>query len=747
MSRLYLIALFIGIFFLGNAQKDLSNYLKFAKEQYQKGDYIFALEYYEKAMNLDSNTIEILWEYAETNRAYKDYRKAEFYYKKVYSREDTKIFPSSLLQLGLMQKQNGKYDEAIETFKKAKKKYAKDKKDYLYQKSKREFESCLWAKSAIKDTTSYVLAQLPVTVNTPNSEFGHNIYDGKLFFSSLRGDSIHPNEEVYSTEYKTRLYTSVIQDNEFEKSEKIKDLVVDKMNSGNGAFSRDGSRFYFSLCQDNGYNYQCKIMVANYLNGKWKNIDTLGDIINREGANTTMPAIALIDNQEVLFFSSDRDGGKGGMDIYYSFIKNGQQFGKVQALRSANSPDNEISPFWDNKSNRLYFSSSWHDGFGGFDVFYSLLINGAFTDPVNVGIPTNSPANDTYFFIHGDTNYVSSNRLGVYYSKNPTCCSDIFALHVPVREIPVTPKETLVELNKRLPVTLYFHNDWPDPKTTSTSTKINYIDNYRDYVALIPQYKKEYSSGLSGEKSIDAQEDIESFFTEYVDQGVKDLELFRDLMLEELEKGTSLELTIKGFASPLAKTDYNVNLTKRRIASLLNYLQNFEGGVFKPFLNGYATNGAKITIKEVPFGEYTSNKLISDNPNDQKNSVYSRAASLERKIEIQSISIVSKDSMNVVSSDILIYDFGKIGVQFSVSTIFKITNISDQEVNFQKPDVPCGCIQVEFSKMTLNPGESTELKVYFNPKNEKGNTVNSVFIKTIESNKVLRLDVSAEVLP
>jgi tetratricopeptide (TPR) repeat protein len=746
MSRLYLIVLFIGLFFSGNAQKDLSNYLKFAKEQYQKGDYIYALQYYEKAMQLDSTTIEILWEYAETNRAYKDYRKAEYYYKKVYSREDTKIFPASLLQLGLMQKQNGKYDEAIETFKLAKKKYTKDKKGYLYQKSKREFESCLWAKSAIKDTTAYILQQLPATVNTPNSEFGHTIYDGKLIFSSLRGDSVHANEEVYSTEYKTRLYTSVLQNQDFKESEKIKDLVVDKMNSGNGAFSKDGSRFYFSLCQDDGYNYKCKIMVSNYLNGKWKNIDTLGDIINQAGANTSMPAMAFIDNQEVLFFSSDRDGGKGGMDIYYSFIKNGQQFGKVQALKPANSLDNEISPFWDDKTQRLYFSSSWHDGFGGLDIFYSELLNGSFTNPINIGIPNNSPANDTYFFVYNDTNYVSSNRLGVIYSKNPTCCSDIFSLHVPIRETPFSPRETLVELNKRLPVTLYFHNDWPDPKTTSTTTKINYIDNFNDYMALIPEYKKEYSSGLSGNKSADAQEDIESFFTEYVAQGVKDLEHFRDLILEELEKGTSLELTIKGFASPLAKTDYNVNLTKRRIASLVNYLENFNNGVFKTYLNGNSSNGAKITIREIPFGEYTSNKLISDNPNDQKNSVYSRAASMERKIEIQSISIVSKDSLNIITSDVLIQDFGKIVSNVEVSSVFKITNTSDEEVNFQTPEIPCACNRVEFSKMTLKPGESLDLKIYYRPKNEKGSIVKFIYLKTIESNKVLKLAISAEVL-
>ena len=145
-----------------------------------------------------------------------------------------------------------------------------------------------------------------------------------------------------------------------------------------------------------------------------------------------------------------------------------------------------------------------------------------FGKPINPGLPTNSPANDTYYFVHGDTNYVTSNRLGVYYSKNPTCCSDIFSLQKPVIVIPPTPKETLAELNKRLPVTLYFHNDWPDPKTNATTTKINYIDNYHDYVALIPTYKKEYSSGLTGERNLEAQEDIESFFTEYVDQGVKD---------------------------------------------------------------------------------------------------------------------------------------------------------------------------------------------------------------------------------
>ena len=746
MSRLYLVSSFIFVSLFSFGQNDLSNYLKFAEEQFKKGDYIYALEYYQKALLLDSQTVNILWNYAETQRAYKDYRKAEYYYEKVYNKEDAVLFPSSLMQLGLMQKQNGKYDLAIETFKKAKKKYAKDKKGYLYLKSRRELESCLWAKTAIKDSTNFEITQLPATVNSPNSEFGHNIYNGKLFFSSLRGDSIHSNEEVYSTEYKTRLYGSKYENSKYDKNEIIKDLVVEKLNTGNGTFSLDGNRFYFSLCKDEGYNYKCKIMVASFKNGKWSSLDSLGDIINQTATNTSMPSIGKIDGEEVLFFASDRSGGEGGMDIYYSFIKNGNQFGKVQAYKAGNSPDNELSPFYDEKSKMLYFSSSWHDGFGGYDVFSAKLESGKFAKPTNVGLPTNSPANDTYFFIHGDTNYVSSNRLGVYYSKNPTCCSDIFSLTKPIISIPPTPKETLTELNKRLPVTLYFHNDWPDPKTLATTTKINYIDNYHDYSALIPTYKKEYSSGLSGNRAEDAQEDIESFFTEYVDQGVKDLELFRDLMLEELLNGTSLELTVKGFASPLAKTEYNVNLTKRRIASLVNYLSDYNNGVFKPFLTGNSANGAKISIKEIPFGEYTAGKLVSDNPNDQKNSVYSRAASLERKIEIQSISILSQDSVNVIQADVQIHDLGKIDSKLIYSRNFLVKNVSDQTVTFVPADIPCSCNSVEIYKEKLLPGEFTNVLVKFNPKGYTGNVVKSVYLKTNESKLKLRLVLSGEVL-
>lgn len=645
MSRFHLILfLFLASSSPLFGQSKLGAYLKHAEEKYKKGDYYYAVELYEKAMEIDSNSVSTLWKYAETLKSYKDYRKAEYYYAKVYDREQGGIYPMSLINLGLMQKHNGKYDEALETFKKAKKKFYKDKKSYEYLKSKRELESCLWAKSAIKDTANVNYLRLPETVNSFDSEFGHNLHNGVLVFSSLRADSINTAEEVYSTTYKTRLFQSELKDGIFEKSSRIEDLMIEKLNTGNGTFSADGKRFYFSLCADEGYNYKCKIMVANFDNDNWSSIDSLGEIINEEGANTTMPCIGELDGQEVLFFSSDREGTEGGMDIWFSAIKNGNQFSKVRNVKTINSRDNDLSPWWDKTSNTLYFSSSWLDGFGGYDIF-KVHYQTQFEEPQNIGLPYNSPANDLYYFKSGDTSYFSSNRLGVMFSKNPTCCSDIFTTFPPLKIENPTPKETLADLNKRLPVTLYFHNDCPDPKSRDTLTKVNYINGYGEYRAMLDKYQLEYSSGLSGEKSEEAKEDIESFFIEYVDQGVKDLYLFRDLLLEELQKGSKINITVKGFASPLAKTDYNVSLTKRRISSLVNYLMAYENGIFRPYLMNNAPNGGKVLFNQVPFGEYTANKLTSDNFHDQKNSVYSRAAAIERKIEIQSVDYIQDDSL------------------------------------------------------------------------------------------------------
>ena len=304
---------------------------------------------------------------------------------------------------------------------------------------------------------------------------------------------------------------------------------------------------------------------------------------------------------------------------------------------------------------------------------------------------------------------------------------------------------TFEELNKKLPVTLYFHNDIPNPRSKDTTTNVNYMESYDDYIAMIPQYRREYSKGLTGQKAEDAQEDIESFFTEYVEQGVKDLEIFRDLLFEELEKGQSIVLTVKGFASPLAKSEYNVNLTKRRIASLANYLARYEKGKFKPYLDGTHPSGTRLQIQEVPFGEYTADKTISDNPNDLKNSIYSRVAALERKIEIQSVSFLNRDSVNYLTVNEQLRDLGKIDPAKKYELVFEIQNSGKTPLDIEKIEGPCDCNTAEISAMHFEPGAKGTVKMTLNPAGYSGKLVKSVYVHVKGSPEPLRLVLTGEV--
>jgi hypothetical protein len=100
-------------------------------------------------------------------------------------------------------------------------------------------------------------------------------------------------------------------------------------------------------------------------------------------------------------------------------------------------------------------------------------------------------------------------------------------------------------------------------------------------------------------------------------------------------------ITIKGFCSPLASTDYNINLAKRRIVSLRNYFSEYANGIFLNYINNTNADEGSITFIDEQIGELKARANVSDDYYDTKNSVYSPAAALERKIQIIAIATFS----------------------------------------------------------------------------------------------------------
>lgn len=760
MSRLHLVFLFVLIFFNSFSQSKLKQIVGFADEQYKKGDYYYALEYYKQALAQDSNSVELLWKFAETQKAYKDYIQAEKYYALVYAKDVEEKYPKSILYFGLMQKQNGNYSRAFETMKLAKKRFAGGDDDYAYKKAIQEIESCAWALKNISDTVQ-PMKRLPLTVNSYDAEFGHAIRDNKIIFSSLRADSTKDaTQEVYSKNYKTKLYSADLKNGQFVLNTQIKDLILQKLNTGNGTFSLDGKKFYFSACEDEGFNYRCKIMVANYTNGKWSEIDSLKQEINPLGTNNTMPFITKLNGEEVLFFSSDREGTKGGMDIWYAFPEGVNRFKAVTNVSAINSPDNELSPWMDTLENRLYFSSSWFNGFGGQDVLYSKINGIKFGAPSNAGLPINSPANDQYYFKHNDTVYVSSNRIGCYYSKNPTCCSDIFALY-PQKKLQEivevkskieteTNTQTKIEtefqkrIKEKLPVSLYFKNDEPDAATTATSTKQNYINTYKLYQDAYSLYRKEVAKGLPETEASQKQLALDDFFQKNVDKGANDLISFSEMILQELKDGSVVTLTLKGFASPLAKTAYNVNLTKRRISSLINYFNETNKGEFKQYIQGKAKNGGKLIFATIPFGEYTANQTTSDDIKNQSSSVFSKEAGIERKIQIENVSFDKGEIPFPIESLNPIFTAGEVKKGLKITGEFKIDNISSDEIELELENTDIA-IQSSFNSNIVAPKSSVILTFVVDTRTLSGLSKNMFKVKVKGFQDSIEFFITSEV--
>lgn len=157
------------------------------------------------------------------------------------------------------------------------------------------------------------------------------------------------------------------------------------------------------------------LYITENNNGGWSNPQKLDDNINSEYQE---PSATISSDESVMYFSSNRPGGYGGMDIYQvRKLPNGkwslpQNLGPV-----VNSAYDEDAPFISTDSRTLYFSSTGHPGIGGYDVFKSRINeDGSFSTPQNLGYPINSVDHDIYFTINADERvaYYSSDMDGGY---------------------------------------------------------------------------------------------------------------------------------------------------------------------------------------------------------------------------------------------------------------------------------------------------------------------------------------------
>lgn len=277
-----------------------------------------------------------------------------------------------------------------------------------------------------------VLLNMGETINSDKEDYGPTIgnVDNILLFTSKR----NKHEDPMNKSYNEDLFFTVRTDTVWGFAEEFKKINT-PFNEGSACLSKDGKELYFARCNSPECYGNCDIFIAElHADSTWGNVRNLGPAINSTGWDSQP---SLSHSGDTLFFASDRLGGFGYSDIYYS-VKGTD--GKWQKARNVgpiiNTRGFEVSPFFHHKHNVLYFSSNGQPlSFGDFDIYKSHKRYPAWEEPKNIGPLVNGSGSEYYFTIDSESSML-------YYARSAS--SDIENLDLFSFPVPMEAQATAV---------------------------------------------------------------------------------------------------------------------------------------------------------------------------------------------------------------------------------------------------------------------------------------------------------------
>ncbi len=234
--------------------------------------------------------------------------------------------------------------------------------------------------------------------------------NGIVFTSSRNKEDGSGLKNVFNNNYFDLYYSEKIGDDTFRDPQKLKGKINGDLHDGTATFNEVGDMMYFTRNNERSSGLiSLKIYSAEGIEGHWINLKELP--FNSKKFSTCHPTLSK--DGKILYFASDRPGGYGGMDIYKSILENGE-WGEAQNLGvNVNGEGNELFPYI-NEGGHLFFSSDGYMSMGRLDIFLSKKDGRGFKRRQNVGEPFNTLADDFGFYIDktGEHGYLSSNRQG-----------------------------------------------------------------------------------------------------------------------------------------------------------------------------------------------------------------------------------------------------------------------------------------------------------------------------------------------
>ena len=579
----------ILIFFISNLtySQGKKKYEKFYIEgnaMYNIGEFDEAIKYYKKSIKINPNFCHASYKLGLTYQKIHEYNMFENIFIDILGKNCSEYLDEVNYSLGEYYFYLGKYQLSIRHIEKISDslKFVGDYKLLNSLKFSLNYKNTNHLEISRKDTLKNFVHQY-----SPYYE----IKSQNLFYTVREGDRLFDDENLFYTP---------ITNYSFGSSFNPLTKLNTQNNEGTLSYSSNSNFVVFTSCEMNFKKNTCDLYYSSKIDEvAWTTPMKFDDNINSEFWDSQ----PFIYDNRVLFFVSNRPGGKGGRDIWYSVLDDSGKWRDAKNLEKLNSTNDEIAPFVNDGI--LYFSSNQNNSFGGYDIYHSNNLVSLRPTIVNVGSSVNNQNDQTSIFIYEGMIFFTEESKLDQKIKSRIILGEINKINYSDNGlVSFVVKDSLTMSIIETRITLIQDNEYRivDPIISEiASFKKNELINSKILIE-----KEDYFPRIISEFEMDTVVTLlkrmkDEFILEnvYFDLDSYDLNIDSkqtlDIISLWLRNNSHYKIEIGGHTDRLGSEEYNLDLSEKRALSVYNYLLSKQEELSNLSYKGY---GSTIPLRK-----------------------------------------------------------------------------------------------------------------------------------------------------